>query len=615
MEDLDSPTKAGECAAHAPPRDPPTAVVIGCTDNYVPFAIVALLRFTDLNPYSRPFVLGTKFSEASKQLLSHYSIGVHEIDLADQFSGRLPYNGTLYPAECFYHLYAYKLFVGEYEYVVAIEPDVFCLRPLCPDVLRKVAVTGGMGTRAHLLRNMQLINRDVCSRPDYFRTQDLDRPRVMPGLKVYNVQGCSGACLYEKAVELFADSRKMGVVRNGDDTLYGVYQVQFPEQITLLPRNILVLTTCTGDMSNRTPGRWCDDFKEYVLIHFVRKYWLPAKCDAHPLYTYAVVQAVDYIHERFPPQFIAQHFPHLDVADTRVPVYFYGAVKNFGDFITPYMLSKSSAAAVNGGEGEYRYLADAEANKGRGPRVISCGSIMRLSNERALIYGSGIRDRKQSFVPGCVLFVRGPLTRMRVKELKRNCLALYGDPGLLLPRIYNPSHIQASYELGIVPHVVDAARVRPAYEGQPGVLVIDLATDDVESVIDRMLSCRRIVSSSLHGLIVADAYGIPSAWIQFSGRIKGDGTKFLDYLQSVGRSATQPIDATSRMYSCAELVDLVVPDAAVWDGEELARAMFCDERGIKPSCKFLYRSLRGTDGTSSWSEPVAPAIEAPTGNE
>lgn len=137
------------------------------------------------------------------------------------------------------------------------------------------------------------------------------------------------------------------------------------------------------------------------------------------------------------------------------------------------------------------------------------------------------------------------------------------------------------------------------YEREPGVLVIDLVTDDVGCVIDRMLSCKRIVSSTLRGLIVAYAYGIPNAWIEFSGRIKGDGTKFLDYLQSVGRSAPQPIDAKSRAYSCEELMDLVVPNAAVWDAEELGRPMFCGGGGSKPLCKFLYRSMCVTQGQGS----------------
>jgi pyruvyltransferase len=56
----------------------------------------------------------------------------------------------------------------------------------------------------------------------------------------------------------------------------------------------------------------------------------------------------------------------------------------------------------------------------------------------------------------------------------------------------------------------------------------------IEEVIDLVLQSERIVSSSLHGLIVADAYGIPSRWIKISDRILGDGTKYMDYYSSIG---------------------------------------------------------------------------------
>ena len=67
-------------------------------------------------------------------------------------------------------------------------------------------------------------------------------------------------------------------------------------------------------------------------------------------------------------------------------------------------------------------------------------------------------------------------------------------------------------------------------------LIIDLAhykkwTD----VIDQICSCERILSSSLHGLIVSDAYQIPSCWIELTGKISGGYFKYYDYASSVNR--------------------------------------------------------------------------------
>jgi pyruvyltransferase len=77
----------------------------------------------------------------------------------------------------------------------------------------------------------------------------------------------------------------------------------------------------------------------------------------------------------------------------------------------------------------------------------------------------------------------------------------------------------------------------------------DIALIDIKSglkaVADLLYSCERIASSSLHGLILADAYGIPSCWIELSRRIAGGWFKFIDYFCSVGRAVDRPVPLSS----------------------------------------------------------------------
>src|SRR5699024_1824265 len=73
-----------------------------------------------------------------------------------------------------------------------------------------------------------------------------------------------------------------------------------------------------------------------------------------------------------------------------------------------------------------------------------------------------------------------------------------------------------------------------------GVRVIDLETDSIEDTLDAITSCERIISTSLHGLILADAYGIPNAWL-IAETGYGKEHKFWDYLISV-RKERNPAD-------------------------------------------------------------------------
>ena len=73
---------------------------------------------------------------------------------------------------------------------------------------------------------------------------------------------------------------------------------------------------------------------------------------------------------------------------------------------------------------------------------------------------------------------------------------------------------------------------------QPCFLKIALA---IQSLLYFHTNFRIILSSSLHGLILSDAYGIPNLWISVSNNIIGGDFKFLDYFSGVERHTNKPI--------------------------------------------------------------------------
>ena len=108
------------------------------------------------------------------------------------------------------------------------------------------------------------------------------------------------------------------------------------------------------------------------------------------------------------------------------------------------------------------------------------------------------------------------------------------------PKYYRPA-IKKIYKYGFIPHYVDQQIVEEWYGNEDHVTVLNLIHDDVLFTTDRILECEHVISSSLHGVIVAQAYGIPAIWVQFSNKLSGDNVKYEDYFLSVGIKPYQPI--------------------------------------------------------------------------
>jgi hypothetical protein len=198
---------------------------------------------------------------------------------------------------------------------------------------------------------------------------------------------------------------------------------------------------------------------------------------------------------------------------------------NFGDILNKWLVEQISGDTV-------------ELSK-PGPNVNICiGSILKFVTANMQVWGTGAMRCSDAPSPHAVYHaVRGPLTRQVVLNNGGKCPEIYGDPALLLPKYYHPV-VEKKYRLGIIPHYVDYKAVKEKY---PDYKVINLLNANPLEVVDEILECEETVSSSLHGLIVSQAYGIPCALVDtIDGRLSGDGTKFRDYFLSVGQVPYDP---------------------------------------------------------------------------
>lgn len=223
---------------------------------------------------------------------------------------------------------------------------------------------------------------------------------------------------------------------------------------------------------------------------------------------------------------------------------------NFGDALAHYIAQKLT-------DKEVHYVPQGD---GRDHYVI-CGSILGGANEHAIIWGAGLSYFNEPILHKHkeILMVRGKLTRDIVLSYGYECPEVYGDPGILISRLYPNPNIQKKYKLGIMAHWVDYDKCLRDYKQNINVEVnlIDLL-QPTEVVLNEMLSCEVIASSSLHGLIAAHSYGIPAVWCEFSNEVIGKGFKFWDYFSSVGIQFYQPLDLRNKK-PYDEIIQFAVP--------------------------------------------------------
>jgi pyruvyltransferase len=233
---------------------------------------------------------------------------------------------------------------------------------------------------------------------------------------------------------------------------------------------------------------------------------------------------------------------------------------NFGDILSKYITEKLSGKLV-------ALPTDAKKQV----HYMVTGSILSLATSKSIVWGAGIAYHHDKFEsrPKNILMVRGEYSRELCQKYGFDSNITLGDPGYIMSKIYTPKIPPKRYRLGVIPHWVDYKLSKHIFSNHEDVRVINLLNDNIEEVIDEIVSCEQCISSSLHGIVVAHSYAIPCLHVTFSDRLfstglkefdlAGDGIKFLDYFSSVGIKEYTPIEI-SHMDQVLELEDIISPD-------------------------------------------------------
>lgn len=163
--------------------------------------------------------------------------------------------------------------------------------------------------------------------------------------------------------------------------------------------------------------------------------------------------------------------------------------------------------------------------------LYAVGSVLTAGIQDCTVWGSGIlnasltyRLKKRKFD---IRSVRGPFTRVILADYGIDSPEVFGDPAIFLPEIYSPKSIGKKYKFGLVMHKDQILE----YEKKIDIHVIDICTSNYKFFIDEIASSEIVISSSLHGIIIAESFGVKAVLL----KPKVDLLKYYDWYYSTKR--------------------------------------------------------------------------------
>lgn len=216
--------------------------------------------------------------------------------------------------------------------------------------------------------------------------------------------------------------------------------------------------------------------------------------------------------------------------NNRVNLGYWSESPNLGDAISPVVVNhllKSKGLSLDTEIAGRRHL-------------YAVGSVITAGAQDCTVWGSGILNPKLLYRVSKrrldIRAVRGPVTRSLLMEYGYEVPSVYGDPAVFLPEIYSPTEVSKECRYGFVVHKDGSSRFSNADNLKGGHKFIDIKTTDYRKFVDELVSVECVISTSLHGIILAESYGVPAILMM----PKRDFMKYEDWYEATNR-ATHPV--------------------------------------------------------------------------
>ena len=251
-------------------------------------------------------------------------------------------------------------------------------------------------------------------------------------------------------------------------------------------------------------------------------------------------------------------------------------VQNFGDALTPYLIRRYTGVQplnvlhAPRGRNLLRYRAHRREHRAslaqrlRGvpkPEYVCVGSILGWTDwapEVQVIWGAGFMSNAAClrYPPRSITCVRGEKTLAQIPREWRHHINTLGDPGLLLG-LFHARDESPAYRIGVVPHYTHHSLAATILGNASEDIRLINVQQSVPALMTDLASCETIVSSAMHGVIAADALGIPNRWVTFGDLPPGGTFKFHDYFSATPRFQQNPdfVDSLSAILAAARNAD------------------------------------------------------------